>query len=241
VDPSRGAGHAAGAGMRSDNAHLRTRVEKNGMNYKGYNIAIHEFGHNVEQTLTLYDIDHYSLKGVPNTAFTEALAFAFQKRDLYLLGMTNPGQLDEEFMALDIFWSCFEIMGVALVDMYVWDWMYANPLATADELKEAVLRIAREVWNEYYAEIFGVKDQIILAIYSHMIAYPLYLSAYPIGHLIDYQIEAYISDKDFAGEVERIFASGNVTPDLWMKNAVGTGISNQPLFDAVDEALKIIK
>ncbi|HJX72488.1 MAG TPA: hypothetical protein VJ346_11060, partial [Bacteroidales bacterium] len=74
-----------------------------------------------------------------------------------------------------------------------------------------------------------------------MIAYPLYLSAYPIGHLIDYQIEEYISDKDFAKEVKRIFASGSITPDLWMKNAVGTGISNKPLLHAVDEAMKVIK
>ena len=38
-----------GAAMRSDNAHLRTRVPESGMTYKGFNIAIHELGHNVEQ------------------------------------------------------------------------------------------------------------------------------------------------------------------------------------------------
>ena len=241
VDPSRGAGHATGAEMRTEKSHLRTRIGQNGMNYKGYNIAIHEFGHNVEQTLTLYDMDYYSLKGVPNTAFTEALAFAFQKRDLDLLGMTNPDPTENDLMALDIFWSCFEIMGVSLVDMYTWNWMYENPFATADDLKEAVLKIAKEVWNNYYSEIFGIRDQVILAVYSHMIAYPLYLSAYPIGHLIDYQIEEYILSKVFASEVKRIFASGNVTPDLWMKNAVGTGISNTPLLNAVDKALKIVE
>ena len=240
VDPSRGAGHATGAEMRSEKSHLRTRIGKEGMNYKGYNIAIHEFGHNVEQTLTLYDMDYYSLKGIPNTAFTEALAFAFQKRDLELLGTTGTDPRKEHLMALDIFWSCFEIMGVSLVDMYVWNWMYENPFASPDDLKEAVLKISKEVWNDYYAEIFGIKDQVILAIYSHMIAYPLYLSAYPVGHLIDYQIEEYISDKDFAVEVQRIFASGNITPDLWMKHAVGTGISNKPLLNAVDKALSAL-
>jgi hypothetical protein len=238
VDPSRGAGHAAGAEMRTEKSHLRTRIGKNGMDYKGYNIAIHEFGHNVEQTLTLYDMDYYSLKGIPNTAFTEALAFAFQKRDLDLLGLTSADAMGKHLMALDIFWSCFEIMGVSLVDMYVWNWMYENPFATADDLKEAVLKISRDVWNNYYSEIFGVKDQVILAIYSHMIAYPLYLSAYPVGHLIDYQIEEYIANKDFSTEVKRIFASGNITPDLWMKNAVGAEISNTPLLNAVDEALR---
>ena len=144
-------------------------------------------------------------------------------------------------MALDIFWSCYEIMGVSLVDMYVWNWLYKNPLASADELKEAVIKIAKDVWNSYYAEIFGVKDQVILAIYSHMISYPLYLSAYPIGYLIDYQIEEYISNKPFASEIKRMFLAGNITPDLWMKHATGSGISNKALFEAVDEALMKLK
>ena len=63
VDPSRGAGHAMGAERRGDKAHLRTRVEAGGMDYKGYNIAVHELGHNVEQTFSLYDIDHTLLAG----------------------------------------------------------------------------------------------------------------------------------------------------------------------------------
>lgn len=107
------------------------------MDYKGYNIAVHEFGHNVEQTLSLYHMDHYMLHGVPNTAFTEALAFIFQKRDLQLLGY--PRRPMDDNTVLDIFWGCYEIMGVALVDMYVWQWLYDHPKATAAQLKEAVL------------------------------------------------------------------------------------------------------
>ena len=61
VDAARGSGHAMGAGMRSEKTHLRTRVEKSGMNYKGYNIAVHEMGHNVEQTFSLNMIDYYTL------------------------------------------------------------------------------------------------------------------------------------------------------------------------------------
>ena len=90
VDPARGSGHAMGAGRRADKAHLRTRVEKDGMNYKGFNIAVHEMGHNVEQTFSLNMIDHTLLQGVPNTAFTEALAFVFQGHDLELLGLSKP-------------------------------------------------------------------------------------------------------------------------------------------------------
>ena len=52
------------------------------MDYKGYNIAVHELGHNVEQTFSLNYVDHTLLAGVPNTAFTEAMAFVFQERDL---------------------------------------------------------------------------------------------------------------------------------------------------------------
>ncbi|MDI3527456.1 MAG: hypothetical protein PWR03_1639, partial [Tenuifilum sp.] len=85
VESSRGAGHAWGGEMRKDVALLRTRVPANGMNYKGFNIAMHEFGHTVEQTITLHDVDYYMMHGVPNTAFTEALAFVFQKRDLDVL------------------------------------------------------------------------------------------------------------------------------------------------------------
>jgi hypothetical protein len=44
ADPARDSGHAMGAGMRSEMAHLRTRVEKEGMNYEGFNIAVHENG-----------------------------------------------------------------------------------------------------------------------------------------------------------------------------------------------------
>jgi len=36
VDPARGSGHAWGASMKSEKAHLRTRIPATGMNYKGY-------------------------------------------------------------------------------------------------------------------------------------------------------------------------------------------------------------
>ncbi len=81
------------------------------MDYKGYNIAVHEFGHNVEQTITMNNVDSYMLNGVPNTSFTEAVAFLFQKRDLELLGLKNPNTEDEYYLALDNFWSSYEIMG----------------------------------------------------------------------------------------------------------------------------------
>lgn len=241
VEGSRGAGHAWGGQIKDDKALLRTRIGSNGMDYKGYNIAIHEYGHNVEQTISLHDVDYYSLNGVPNTAFTEALAFIFQKRDLELLGLVDDDPLKEHIQALANFWSCYEIMGVSLVDMNVWKWMYANPAATPAQLKEAVISIAKDVWNKYYAPVFGSQDEPILAIYSHMISNPLYLSNYPLGHVIDFQIEQYISDKNFANEITRMFQLGTLLPQQWMMEAVGMPLSIQPTLAATSKAVEVVE
>ncbi|MCX6279885.1 MAG: hypothetical protein NT004_17585 [Bacteroidetes bacterium] len=241
VDPARGSGHAWGAQMKGDKAHLRTRISADGMNYKGYNIAVHELGHNVEQTISLYFVDNYMMQGVPNTAFTEAIAFLFQKRDLMLLGKKDDNPNKEALAAIDNFWMSYEIMGVSLIDMKVWQWLYANPAATKEQLKETVVKTAIEVWNQYYAPVFGIKDVAILGIYSHMIDNPLYLSNYPVGHLIDFQIDEFLKGKNFADEVLRIYSAGRLIPQLWMKNAVGAEISISPLVVATDEALKKIK
>ncbi|MBW6491112.1 MAG: hypothetical protein K0B15_07960 [Lentimicrobium sp.] len=241
VDPSRGAGHAWGAEMRSDIARLRTRISEKGMDYKGYNIAIHEFGHNVEQTVTLNDVDYYMLQGVPNTAFTEAVAFLFQKRDLELLGIQNTDINKDHMMALDNFWGSYEIMGVSLVDMRVWKWLYENPKASPAQLKEAVITAAKEVWNSYYAPVFGGTDEPILAVYSHMIDNPLYLSNYPMGHLIEFQIEQQVKGKPLADEFYRMYTQGRLVPQVWMKGAVGQEIAIEPTINAAAMALEALK
>jgi len=241
VDAARGSGHAWGAEMKSGYAFLRTRVTKQGMDYKGYNIAMHELGHTVEQTISLHDVDYYMLSGVPSTAFTEALAFNFQKKDLELLGIKNKDRNQKHLAALDNLWSTYEIMGVSLVDQLVWKWLYEHQNATPAALKAAVIDIAKQVWNKYYADVFGVVDQTILAIYSHMINDPLYLSAYPIGHLIEFQIDRYLEGKTFAPEVQRIFSTGRLTPQTWMKQAVGEEISIKASIEAAKEALVVLQ
>lgn len=237
VDPSRGAGHAMGAVRREDKAHLRTRVPRGGMNYKGYNIAVHELGHNVEQVFSLNGIDHWFLNGVPNTAFTEAFAFSFQRRDLELLGLQKPEDVDLAAEALNDLWAVYEISGVSLVDMRTWRWLYAHPEATPAELREATLGTAREVWNEYYAPVFGIRDQEILAIYSHTVTNPLYLPDYAIGHIIAFQVAAKLQGPAFGAEFERMARQGLVTPDAWMRGAVGTPISPEALLVAARKAL----
>ncbi|NHB67281.1 gluzincin family metallopeptidase [Perlabentimonas gracilis] len=241
VEGSRGAGHAWGAAMREDIALLRTRIGANGMDYKGFNIAMHEFGHTVEQTITLHDVDYYTLTGVPNTAFTEALAFIFQKRDLDVLGIKDNNPEKVHLQALDNLWQCYEIMGVSLVDINLWRWLYENPHATPAQLKEATISIAKDIWNKYYADVFGSTDEPILAVYSHMISNPLYLSAYPMGLLIDFQLEQHIAGKHFANEIQRIFEQGSIIPQLWMKGAVGSPLSIEPTLNAAEKAISVVK
>jgi hypothetical protein len=238
VDPARGSGHALGAAMRSAKAHLRTRVGKDGMDYKGYNIAVHELGHNVEQTFSLNDIDHTLLYGVPNNAFTEALAFVFQGHDLELLGLSSPTPASEALRTLNDFWGAWEISGVALVDMAVWHWMYDHPDATPAQLKDATLQISKDIWNRYYAPVLGQKDVALLGIYSHMISYSMYLPDYPIGHLIAFQIEAKMRQAGAIGpEFERMTKCGSVVPDVWMRNATGAPVGAEALLAATEAAL----
>jgi hypothetical protein len=241
VDPARGSGHNAQTQSRRFKSRLRTRIGPNGMNYKGYSIAIHELGHAVENVLDLYPIDFYSLAGVPNTAFTEAFAYVFQDRALSMLGAVQENSQARHWQALDSFWNSYEIMGVSLLDMKAWHWLYDHPQATAGELKQAVLAAAKEIWNKYYADVFGVRDQVILAVYSHMIDSTLYLPDYAIGHVIQFQIEEYLRDKTVGPEMERMCLAGNILPQLWMKNAVGSDISPKPLLQAVNAALAAIK
>jgi hypothetical protein len=239
VDPARGSGHNSQTVSRRFKSRLRTRIGAKGMNYKGYSIALHEMGHAVENVLDLFRIDYSSLAGVPNTAFTEAIAYVFQDRALDILGIGQKNPQAGDLQTLDSFWNSYEIMGVSLLDMKVWHWLYEHPQATAVELKQAVLAAAREIWNTYYAGIFGVRDQVILAVYSHMIDSTLYLPDYAIGHVIQLQIEEYLRNKTVGPEIERMLAAGDIPPQFWMKNAVGTEISVEPMLTAVERALQI--
>jgi hypothetical protein len=239
VEPSRGTGHAMGGAMRGQPARLRTRVGSQGMDFKGYNIALHEMGHNLEQVFSMNLVDHTLLQGVPNNAFTEALAMVAQGHDLELLGLTRPDASAESLRALNDFWATCEIAGMALVDMAVWHWMYEHPDATPTQLKQATLRLARETWNRYYAPVFGRRDVTLLAVYSHMIRDILYLPDYPVGHLIAFQVEeSFKHSGNFGKEFERVASHGNVTPDQWMRHATGAPVGAEAMLKAAGQALE---
>ncbi|HEV8660452.1 MAG TPA: hypothetical protein VGS96_17745, partial [Thermoanaerobaculia bacterium] len=199
---------------------------------------VHEMGHNVEQVFSLKHIDYFTLSGVPNTAFTEALAFVFQHKDLELLGLAKPTAESRAMQALDEFWGTYEIGGVALVDMAMWHWMYEHPNATPAELKSAVVQTSKDVWNRYFASIFNKRDVVLLGVYAHMVNNFMYLPDYPIGHLIAHQIEQQIEKAGAIGpEFERMAKFGSVTPDLWMINATGAPVGPKALLDSAERAL----
>jgi oligoendopeptidase F len=139
--------------------------------------------------------------------------------------------------ALDTLWSTAEIGGVALVDMAVWRWMYAHPNATPAELRQATLIIARDIWNRYFAPAFGVRDSEILAIYSHMVVYGLYLPDYPLGHIIAFQLADKLRQGDFGEQFESVTRLGRLTPEAWMRQAAGTAISPTALLSKAKSAL----
>jgi len=240
VDPARGVGHAAGMPHDKSTARLRTRVGADGMDYKGYNIAIHEFGHNVEQVLSTCTVDYSTLRGVPNTAFTEAFAFVFQSRDLDLLGLGTGDPMLEHLKVLDGYWGAYEISGVSLIDLYAWRWLYEHPETSPADFRETVVRIAREVWNEYFAPVLGINDCEILAIYSHTITGAMYTPDYAIGSVIEFQIEDYFKGKNLGSEMERMCSQGVLTPDEWMRQAVGSPVSAEPFIKAASEAVHAI-
>jgi hypothetical protein len=243
VEPSRGPGHAAGATRRDDKAHLRTRVGSAGMDYKGYNIAVHELGHNVEQVFSVTSIDHTLLQGVPNNAFTEALAFVFQHRDLRLLGMQQEDPQARALRTLETFWNAREIAAVGLVDMAAWRWLYEHPSATPAEFRQAVVGIAEDVWNRHFAALLGARDASLLGIYSHLVSYGLYTPDYGLGQLIAFQIERHFerAGRPLGAEFERLALQGRLTPDAWMRQGVGAPLSAEPLLDATAEAVAALE
>ncbi|MBU0929396.1 MAG: hypothetical protein KKA67_16715 [Spirochaetes bacterium] len=236
VDRSRGSGHAMPAAKRSDSVRLRTRVPDSGMDYKGFNIACHELGHNVEQVFSLHGIDEYFLAGVPNNAFTEAFAFVFQARDLAILGVDGAPRGPS---ALSDYWTTCEIAGVGLVDMELWRWMYAHPECDARDLREAAMAVSRSVWNRYFAEAFGLRDALALGSYAHMVEHAMYLPDYPLGHLIAFQIEAAMAGRTVGESMGRMCRLGRLSPDQWMREATGSGLSAGPLLSAAEAALSV--
>lgn len=237
VDPARGSGHAMAPALAGDRARLRTRIPATGMTYKGFNIAMHELGHNVEQVFSTERVTHPAMRGVPNTAFTEAFAFVFQARDLVVLDLPAPSEAERSAAVVDHFLATRELAGVALVDLLVWRTLVERPDLDPPALRLLVLETAGRVWDEYFAARYGSPACPLLAVYQHAVVDPLYLPNYPLGRVVAFQIEEHLRRAPLGTEMERMCAQGRLTPDRWMEGAVGASVDAGPLLTAADEAL----
>jgi oligoendopeptidase F len=223
-------------------AWLRTSSLEHELGWDGFDTAMHELGHNLEQLCSTYFVSRPALRGVPNTACTEAFAFLYQSLAKRVLGLEDAAEAERQFAVDSVatMLSACQIAGPSLLELRAWRWLYANPTATPAALRAEVLRIAEDLWKRFYERDFGQDPYRILAAYQHMIAHPLYLPDYTLGHMMSHQIRSYMRGKDLAGETKRITSLGCLTPDLWMRKAVGSPVSAAPLAQDAATGLRLL-
>lgn len=229
VEIARGAGHAMPSGTPERPVWLRTNGRGGRLDWAGFDIAMHELGHNVEQLISLHHVPRPALRGVPNTACSEAFAFLFQAEARRVLGVAGDDARLAAATTLETALAAIQIAGPALLELEAWRWLYAHPDADAAALQAAVLALADGLWQRHYAAAYGPDPYALLAAYQHMIAYPLYLPNYAIGHIVSHQIRRHLAGGDLAAEARRICAIGRVTPALWLERAVGAPLDARRL------------
>jgi hypothetical protein len=202
-----------------------------GMDYKGYNIAVHELGHNVEQVSQLnFDRPHAARRACRTPPSPRRWPSSSRARPRAARPREGRAPRRSASRRSRRLLGTREIAGVGLVDMAVWRWLYEHPEATPAELREAVVGIARRSGTAITPRLRRFATQTILAVYSHMIDAGSTLPDYPLGHLIAFQVEDYFrsSERSFGDEFERVSKLGRLTPDLWMRQAVGAPLSAEP-------------
>ena len=244
VEIARGSGHAMRPQLGEYGAWLRTNRLKDELGWDGFDTAMHELGHNLEQLCSTFFVPRPALRGVPNTACTEAFAFLYQSLAKRVLGIEDAEEvlrLDHEETIAAILMAC-QIAGPSLVELRTWRWIYETGDAVdAAGIRDAQLRHAREVWTEFFQPYFGEDPYHILAAYQHQVGHPLYLADYALGRMIGHQIRAHMRTRDLASETKRITSIGGLTPDAWMREAVGEPLSVNPLVEDAAKAIEFLQ
>lgn len=244
VQISRGSGHAMRPALPEYPAWMRTSRLVDELGWDGFDTAMHELGHALEQVISCSFAPRPTLRGVPNTACTEAFAFLYQSLGRRVLGLIDPAREEHSFAidSVQTMLTACQIAGPSLLEIRLWHWLYEHRElegdAGAEALRDAAVAIADELWERFYAVDFGPDSNHLLAAYQHMIHHPLYLADYTLGHIISHQIRSHLRGRDLATETRRICSIGQVTPDLWMRKAVGGPISVEALVRDAGEALR---
>jgi hypothetical protein len=83
-----------------------------------------------------------------------------------------------------------------------------------------------------------------------MIVYSLYVPDYALGHIIAFQLAARLRGRHghpdqpaglLGAEIERMARQGRLTPDAWMRGAVGGPVSAEALLAAARGALAALE
>lgn len=243
VEIARGSGHAMRPQLAEYGAWLRTNRLKDQLGWDGFDTAMHELGHNLEQLCSTFFVPRPALRGVPNTACTEAFAFLYQSLAKRVLGIEDAAAAErayhEETIAAMLM-TC-QIAGPSLVELRTWREIYQlGDACTPDAIRNAVLRHSENVWNEFFQPHYGDDPYHILGAYQHMLGHPLYLADYAIGRTMSHQIRSHMRGRDLAAETKRICSIGSVTPDAWMREAVGGPLSPTPLVKDCATAVKAL-
>ena len=238
VRPVVSGGYTSSPPMRGDKAVMTTMFDKRGLDYKSYRVAMHELGHVVCAVYSADEVDNFILDGVPTNGITEAMAELLAYKNVEGLGLeaSRPEEKDH-LLSLAVLWYLVEMGGQALTDIESWKWIYAHPDAKPAEVQAAVLKITEDIWNQYFADVFGgLRDQHLLSIYNHFITGSLYLYNYFLGNVIMYQLHDAYKNDDYGKSLRGACKEGNTLPEMWMQNAVGAPISATPVLNASKRA-----
>lgn len=243
VRPVVSGGYSSQAGVPGGTCLMTTMFAETGLDYKSYRVAMHELGHTVCAVYCTNGMDYFVLAGVPSPAITEGFAELFVYKNASGLGLTPYGKEERNHrLALAAMWYMFEMGGQSLVEIESWKWLYANPGATAEEVRGAVTRIAGDVWNTYFADIVGgERDRRILSIYNHFATGDLYLYNYFVSNAVMYQLHCALDGPELAGRLREICLEGATSNERWMRNALGEGISVDRLIEDAAAAVEYFR
>ncbi|MBU0617528.1 MAG: hypothetical protein KKI02_07410, partial [Planctomycetes bacterium] len=239
VERSRDAGHSTPPGLPEYGPWLTTSLQRGRFNFAAYGTATHELGHAVEQAFSIGRPPRPALKGVPGSCAVESVANVFCDARFRLVGVKLSTEdiepLDQ--MTIESMLASCQMSGPALLELRAWQWLYDHPDATAEQLRDAVLQIAADIWAEFFESYFGPDPYYLPAAYQHMIGYPLYLANYVLSDVALQQMRAHVRGKDVASELIRWYTIGRLTPDVWMERAVGAPLSVEPFLRDTERVL----
>ena len=240
VRPVISGGYSSQADVPGGTCLMTTMFGQDGLDYKSYRVAMHELGHTVCAVYCTNGMDFSILAGVPSAAITEGFAELFAYKNAAGLGLYPfDGEKQNHMLTLAAMWYMFEMGGQSLVELESWKWLYANPNADAEEVRKGIMSIAANVWNEYFAEVFGgIRDQHILSIYNHYITGDLYLYNYFMSNAIMYQLHSTFNGLNLATNLKEICLEGITSTERWMKNAMESEISVDKLLKAAENGVE---